>query len=361
MERIIKDLNDTSKNYVYSPMAIYYALLLLVQTTAGDTKQEILDVLETKESELIQDGKLIRKALDIKEDTNKIILNSSLWLSNRFNFNVQNIKDIVRLNECEINIGKMGSKEFDEQIHDWINSNTNNLLKDSVCKIKTEPFTLLELFSTLYIKGNWIKQFNRRNTTKDKFVLKNDEKVDCKYMNNYIEGNVLFGKRFKAFVMRMSLVGDMIFILPYEGLLPEDIKNDHDLLELLQGNINALLSKNYLVDFSLPKFDVMCDLDLKSSLESLGIIKAFDYKEADFTPLSYEKELCITKANHTSRLKVDENGLEAAAYVEMAIGFGGMFHETPELIQFKLNRPFMFSVVKNSYPLFIGTLMNPNS
>ena len=64
---------------------------------------------------------------------------------------------------------------------------------------------------------------------------------------------------------------------------------------------------------------------------------------------------------HALCLKVDESGLEAASYMQIAIGFGVMLYEIPELIQFKLNRSFMFGVIKSSYPLYIGTIIIPNS
>ena len=51
MKNIIKTVNATNQNFVFSPVAVYHALALLAQTTAGETKKEILDALNLKEDE----------------------------------------------------------------------------------------------------------------------------------------------------------------------------------------------------------------------------------------------------------------------------------------------------------------------
>jgi serpin B len=109
------------------------------------------------------------------------------------------------------------------------------------------------------------------------------------------------------------------------------------------------------VDLSLylPKFDVMGKADLKNGLMKLGITKVFDPLESDFTPLTKETDgIHVTKVEHCARVKIDEEGCEAAAYVYMPMdGLGAM--EPPETVELVFDRPFAFVVTgRAEQPLF---------
>ena len=69
----------------------------------------------------------------------------------------------------------------------------------------------------------------------------------------------------------------------------------------------------------------------------------------------------ISQADQAARLKIDENGLEAAALTHMKVYFGmGYFNrEKMESVEFYLDRPFAFFVVRHEFPLFAGTVTKP--
>ena len=77
---------------------------------------------------------------------------------------------------------------------------------------------------------------------------------------------------------------------------------------------------------------------------------------ADFTPLTTanEQPLSLSKAQHAARVKIDENGCEAAAFTILAITEGAMM--APEtVVEFKLDEPFLFAITgADGLPLFAG-------
>ena len=77
------------------------------------------------------------------------------------------------------------------------------------------------------------------------------------------------------------------------------------------------------MQWSLPKFDVGSDLDLKSTLAGLGITSVLDPEAADFSPLTGTDPVWLDQAKQIARVQVDEQGIEAAAVTLLGMGGGG--------------------------------------
>ena len=57
-----------------------------------------------------------------------------------------------------------------------------------------------------------------------------------------------------------------------------------------------------------------------------------------------------------ARVKVDEQGVEAAAYPEIGIARNALPPENLPVVEMNLNRPFLFVIWQGDVPLFIGTV-----
>lgn len=360
MKNIIKNINETDHNFVFSPIVVYHALGLLAKTVNGDSKKEILDALNLKDEELDEKIQLLNKNFNINASSNdKLMLNSSLWVNKRVQTNDDKLKELKEAFNFDINKVNMGTFSADQKIQRWVNKNTGGFLKDSASNIKTDKDSLFELFSATYLKGRWVLEFNKKKTKKDIFHKTEKEDIKCDFMNNCMDDNLYIGKRFKAIALNFYDVGAMIFILPNEGLAPSDIANDEDVLAILNGDTSDIVTNYYKINYSIPKFDITNNDDIKDKIRKLGIKKVFNMDEADFTPISSEKDVFLNKTNQSSRIKIDEEGVEAASFVELSALIGSIDLEMLEEIDFILNRPFMFSVIKDKAPLFVGTITNP--
>ena len=86
----------------------------------------------------------------------------------------------------------------------------------------------------------------------------------------------------------------------------------------------------------------------------------FDSGVSDFTPMTTDtEEIAIGQAKHAARVKIDEEGCEAAAFtVMMADATAAM--EAPPRVEFTLDRPFVFAVTgQENLPLFVGAVQTP--
>ena len=116
------------------------------------------------------------------------------------------------------------------------------------------------------------------------------------------------------------------------------------------------------INLSMPRFDVSSDLDLIGGLKELGVTDIFDMDVSNFDPLeaSTDDPLYVSKAQHAARVKVDEEGCEAAAYTVIMVDCGAAMPPDDE-VDFVLDRPFLFAVTGESgLPLFTGVVNQPN-
>ena len=71
--------------------------------------------------------------------------------------------------------------------------------------------------------------------------------------------------------------------------------------------------KYLIVNQSIPKFDMVSDLDLVTGLKNLGVTDVFDAEASDFSPMTTEKDqIFVSEVKHAARLMIDEEGCTAA-------------------------------------------------
>ena len=148
-----------------------------------------------------------------------------------------------------------------------------------------------------------------------------------------------------------------MFVLPDEGVAPEALLQEEDFLARLEFYGDAASWGE--VQWSVPKFDVNSDLDLMDALKRLGITDLPDYNRADLSALT-DLDAFLSEAKQLARVKVDEEGCEAAAYTVIMVDCGAAMPPDDE-VDFVLDRPFLFAVTGESgLPLFTGVVNQPN-
>lgn len=64
--------------------------------------------------------------------------------------------------------------------------------------------------------------------------------------------------------------------------------------------------------------------------------------------------LALTEAKHAARVKIDEDGCEAAAYTILSVCETAAM-PPEEIVEFKLDEPFLFAITgADGLPLFVG-------
>ena len=347
------------ENAVCSPLNVYMALSLLAEACGGESRQQILSLLGADSLQSLREqAGCVWNAHYCADGASASVLANSLWLDEDLNYNNATIQALADSYYASVFRGELGSDAVNEPLQNWLNEQTGGLLAEQVKGVELTPETVLALASTIYYRARWSEEFSESFNTEGLFHSPPGDKT-VTYMNQtLLHGPYYWGEDYGAVYLNLEDGGKMWLILPDEGLTPEDL--------LASGNALSMIfetdgitedQKSVKVNLSLPKFDVSADTDLCENLRELGITEVFS-EEADFSPILPGADCILTAVKHAARVKIDEEGLEAAAYTVM-LAYGAAAPPKDE-IDFVLDRPFLFLVTsQDNLPLFAGVVNQP--
>ncbi len=148
----------------------------------------------------------------------------------------------------------------------------------------------------------------------------------------------------------------MLFVLPETGRF-EEIEAAFS-AESVTAITEGLASQ--LVHLFVPKFTFESELNLSETLIEMGMPAAFG--NADFSGMTGNHDLFISKVLHKAFVAVDEEGTEAAAATAVIMELGAAL-DPEQSVLMKLDHPFLFLIRDNSSGtvLFIGRVLNPEA
>ena len=355
----IRLLLSQEENSVYAPLNVYMALAMLAETTDGNSRQQILDLLGADSIEQLraQAGHVwnAHYAADGRSD---LRLANSLWLDQSYIFRQETVNLLSSNHYASTFHGDLGTEEMNEALRQWLNANTGEMLYDQVQNISMDPQTVFALSSTVYFGARWDSQFSESKTEDSVFHAVSGD-IITPFMNKSThEISYYWGSNFGAVCLELSGDNDMWLILPDEGIAISQILESDEYLQLVL-NPSDWENRVYgsVVHLRVPKFDVCSDMDLCGSMQALGITDVFDASVADFSSLTDAPDLAVSVFRHAARVAIDEEGVVGAAYT--VIMANGSVPPDGE-IYFTLDRPFLFVVSSpDNLPIFAGTVMEP--
>lgn len=359
--RSITEFLSGDGNRTYSPLNVYLAMAMLAETTGGNSRQQILDLLGAESIEALrtQAGQ-VWNAHYRDDGRATSLLANSLWLDSEYSFKNETLQTLANSYYASAFHGDLGTDPLNEQLRTWINSQTGNLLSAYTKDLKLSPDTVFALASTAYFSADWSSAFSKEDNTQDLFHCEGFDQI-TEFMNTTIElGTYYWGTDFGA--VRLDLTGDnaMWLILPDEGKTVEDVLNGSEYWDLIRDPGAWKNLKSIKIHLSMPKFDISSQSDLIEGMKNLGLSEIFDERVSDFTPLTDSKDLFVSKIDHAARVAVDEEGVIAAAYTVIEVYASGVPTFPDEEIDFTLDRPFFFAVTsQDNLPLFTGVVEQP--
>ena len=354
-----------SDNRVYSPLNVYMALSMLTELSDGNTRAQILDLLDAEDVlTQRQRAKTLWNNNYLTGDKGECVLANSLWLNQDVEYVKSTLETLATDYYASSFQGKIGSAGFDRALQSWLNEQTGGLLKKQAGGVTMPPDTVMAIASTVFFKGTWGSKFNPDATSAEVFHAP-DGDLTCDFMHGTKTSPYFWGEHFAAAQLPFSNMRTMFFILPDEGVTPDVLLDDPEFLSFLTDERDEWANqKNATVSFSLPKFDVLSDIDLLPGLAALGVTDALDRTASDFSPMTTDKMLTesgiwVSQAKHAARVTVDEDGCVAVAYT--VIGASGGSAPPEERVNFVLDRPFLFAITgPDNLPLFTGVVNHPN-
>lgn len=356
MQEFLKETEGENK--IYSPLNVYMALAMLAETTAGESRKQILNLLGSESIEELRDNASVLWNANYCDDgTVTSLLASSAWLSDAINYNQETLETLAKYYYASSFRGTMGSAEYNKMLQDWLNEQTGGILEEQASQVEMDPATVLALATTVYFRAKWDDEFNEANNTEEIFHGASGD-VKAEFMHQSGSDNYFWGENFSAISRRLKNSGEMVLILPDEDVTAENLLNDQEVLDFIYSGYSWENQKFLIVNQSIPKFDVVSDFSLVEGLKKLGVTDVFDFSKADFVPLTTDTGVAVNDAKHAARVMIDEEGCIAAAFTVM-LAYGAA-RPPEEQVDFILDRPFLFVIKgQDNQPLFIGIVNQP--
>ena len=344
------------ENRVCSPLNVYMALVMLAAVTDGASRGQILSALGADSLEQLQ-SRAAQLWQENSWDDGMVtsLLANSIWLQDGYEYNEDTLKKLGEEFFASAFSGEMGSEDYNKQLQSWLNDNTGGLLTEQTGSVQLRPETVLALVSTIYYSAQWSDQFYEGASTQETFHAPTGDET-ATFLHSSRSGTVYYGDGFMATELPLRSSGSMWLLKPDAGVTPEDLLQSEDAVGFLLANGSWSQTQQAEVDLSLPKFDVSSDLDLLDALAQLGMTDVQTPDAADFTPLTTANQLplALTEAKHAARVKIDEDGCEAAAYTILAVCETAAM-PPEEVVEFTLDEPFVFAITGiDGLPLFVG-------
>ncbi|MBR3971665.1 MAG: hypothetical protein IKJ83_02105 [Ruminococcus sp.] len=360
IDEFLKD--SKGENIVYSPLNVYMALAMIAETTEGDSRQQILDLIGAEDIESLRTQANAMWNANYQDDgvtTSKLA--SSLWLDRGLEYSEDLLNNLAEYYYASTFNGEMGSEEYNDALKTWINEQTGNLLREQIADLELSPDTIMTLATTVYFKDQWVNGFSEGNTYREVFHSA-DGDVNIPFMHRSdFSGAYYWGENFSATSKALEGRGNMYFIRPDDGVDVEDLLSDSETMSFIMYDekYEYKNSKYTKVNMSIPKFDVSSSMDLKEGIENLGVIECFtsagDF--AVFYDSEYDNGVYLSEIEHSARVKIDEEGVEAAAVVCATLAGSAMPEDE---VDFVLDKPFIFVITNDDeLPLFVGVVNNP--
>ncbi|KGL93457.1 Serpin B10, partial [Charadrius vociferus] len=223
--------------------------------------------------------------------------------------------------------------------------------------------TVLALVNTIHFKGKWAMKFDEKNTREMPFRLNKREHRNVVMMCQTGKYKLSWRQEEQVTVLELPYAGEefSMFIL-----LPENLCDESTGLEQLENAVtyeklaewtdmkNVYPQKTTVY---LPRFRMEESCDLIPVLQALGMRNAFILEQANFSGLSREPGLFISKAVHKSFVEVNEEGTEAAA----ATGVTKIMLCRCITYSFRADHPFLYLIKHNPSKniLFFGRCCSP--
>lgn len=362
----IINAEKTDVSVVISPLSINLALSMVASGSTDKTLLEFVDVLHLSDvnssSAILNFQGTLTDGIRKKKSVLPYNIANSIWISSTFEVYKAFLSSVTSSFNSKVEVADFSSSKIVGEINSWISDQTNGLIKKVVNQIKKDEEMLL--INTVYFNKKWARQFKPSMSKEANFTLVNGDTKRTMFMHASEKYAYFADNEVEAAVLRFEQepqqppqkTVSMLVILPKvrgnEALVQAADK--YLSLERLSDVLKSVRSTK--LNLALPRFKLSFSRSLKNTLVSLGLRSAFD-NTAQFAYIS-KTPLKISDVIHEAVLRVDENGVEAAAatVVKMARLVGMVEHDMP--IPFVLNRPFVCALLDGEMTFFSGIVRN---
>ena len=345
---LLKAESSSQQNLIYSPLAIKYGLSILRDGANGDTRTQIEKILNTDSLPEYQDSK------NFASMVNAVVFKNDLEGSISEDY-TKKIADQYRADVLYDDF--KDNKELDR----WLNSKTSYPIHG--IGLHTDEHAQMTLINTFTVQPEWKSSFKYDETTGVDFYKDDGNTMKAAMMRQNTRSNsVGYRKESNSTIVTMDLINhddtalQMVMVVS-DGKLEQYIK---EMTSSTLADIQTAAEKtkkasevNGGVSLYIPRFNSDAELNLRSDLETLGMMDAFDEEKADFSQISQNK-ITLSDIAHQANIELSEMS-GAPEEIESQVA------EDDTTIEIKLNKPFLFLIQNkdNGDVWFVGTMCEP--
>jgi serpin B len=374
----LKTVNETdrsSKSFIYSPLSITYALGMVNDAAIGKTEEELEQTLGFHQGGIKAVNDYCKKLIDgLPNVDNTATLNiaNAIFLNKEYTLKNQFQKDMVTYYDAKAEALDFNASGTLGHINGWCNDKTNGMIPSILDEVNPEMVSYL--LNAIYFKADWASKFDQKNTKEDIFTTENG-KTRLPLMHQNVLIRYLKNDTYSAIEMPYGNgYWNMTVMLPEEGKTIDDVisylaetgwSKDYIVGNMQYDHITATYgARPYEVDLKLPRFETDSDTDklekgLIGLLEQMGIHLAFNSDFAEIPNMCENGNLYISMMRQKAKIKVSEEGSEAAAVTIAGANFTTSYPSEPPVYPkatFYANRPFVYVIREQSSGviLFVG-------
>ena len=332
-----KARGDESK--ILSPLSITFALGMLNNGADGQTLKEINQTLGFGEAGADAINafcqKMLKESNTLDEKTKALIANT-IFVNEGLGYRLQEgfVDKVNTYYDAQPQNRDFNDGETMDDINQWASDHTMGMIPTVLDSLTFDPTVVSYLLNALYFKGIWSSPFRKENTQDEPFGGGEDvpmmhQEKSVRYAENDLYQAVRLPYGNGAY--RMDI------------FLPREDKTVGEVLESLNGSNWQPKYEYRSVDLKLPRFETDTNQDLIGIMSDLGMPKAFSLY-AEF-PYFCNSPCCIGNMFQVAKIKLDEEGTEAAAVTVIEIEPTGM---PPQPVPFHANRPFLYVISEQS-------------
>jgi serpin B len=346
-------------NILVSPYSLYAALVMVAGGAGGETSAAMRRVLRQRGSGVdLEAFASFSASLTSASPGSRLVMDQSLWPAVGITLRPAFIRRLdTAFGTTVTPLDYIGNRQgAAAAINAWAAERTGGRIQALVSPGDLSPEMALVLVSTIWFKGDWDVPFDPEFTQPAPFFLDGGGTRTVPLMQR--TGTYGMG----------PIPGGRMLEIPYAGekasmliLLP-DQRDGWEALQrqLTPKNLASWIAglQDQRVQLVLPRFRMSHRADLKETLTRMGMGPAFT-READFTGISADAALAISRVVQAADLRVDEAGSEAAAATVVGMLVTGLSDEPIPV--FRADHPFLLAIRDRGSGalLFLARLMDP--
>jgi serpin B len=355
--REVNERTSADSNVFISPLSASMALGMTATGAAGETLDSMRAVLGYRDVGLQEIGESYRNLIDLLRELDPSVdfrIANSIWYRNDLNVESSFVDGTKKYFDAEVAALDFGSPDATVTINDWVKRSTNDKIDAIVESIPS--YMVMYLINAIYFKGSWTAQFDKSRTKDEPFFAADGSQPSVPMMS--VESDFLATATGDYNAVELPYGGgafSMIVVVPRQGLSVDSLIANLD-ASRWQALLDGLTERGGEVQ--IPRFGLEWKDSLAGPLIDMGMGIAFDSDRADFSGISHDAALFISRVDQKTYVNVDEEGTEAAAVTSVGMGVTS----APSAL-LRADRPFLFAIRErfSGTLLFIGKMAVPPS